>query len=55
MKNDKKLLREEIRKTIVVTPPGVIFANLVSQVAAKEFESKKFSKATVRRVGACSQ
>jgi hypothetical protein len=49
MKSNKKQLREEIRKAITITPPGVIFANLVSQVAAKEFEGRKFSKATVRR------
>ena len=49
MKSDKKQLREEIRKAVTVTPPGIIFANLVGQVAAKEIEGKKFSKATVRR------
>lgn len=49
MKSDKKLLREGILKAIVVTPPGVIFSNLISQVAGTEFECKKFSKATVRR------
>jgi hypothetical protein len=49
MKNDKKLLREGILKAIVVTPPGVIFSNLIIQVASIEYEGKNFSKATVRR------
>jgi hypothetical protein len=49
MKSDKKQLREDILKAISGKPPGVIFSNLIIQVAGIEYEGKKFSKATVRR------
>jgi hypothetical protein len=49
MKIDETRLREDILKAIVVEPPGIIFTNLINDLSTREYEGKKFSKATVRR------